>query len=264
MVEHIRGSAHLKGATIEQSDLGGLSVVGSDLRGATIRESYLDGLRVVGSVLGEVHLSSFAGDPARVVVEGVDVWEFVSRTLDERHPERVQLRSVTSADDHRAMWTTVERLWATLLEEAAGLGDDVRRARVAGEWSLEETTRHLVFAVDSWVGRMLRAEDRPFHPLGLPPTDFPLDRHRDLGLDPDAEPSWDDVVTALRSRHTMVREELGGLTDELLPETRTIAIAPPVWGEETETVAQCFTVLHHEHVEHLRYARRDLAVLTGS
>lgn len=262
MAEHIRGSAHLKNATIEQSDLSGVSIAASDLRGTTIRESYLDGLRIVGSVLGEVHVSSFGGDPARVVVEGVDVWQYVSDTLDERHPERVQLRGVRTAEDHRAMWATAQRLWDELLAEAETLDDEVRRTRVDGEWSLIETARHLVFAVDGWVGRMLRAQEHPYHPLGLPPTDFPGDQHAAIGLDPTAEPTWDEVVEALRSRHAQVREEVDRLTDDLLPQERTIAIAPPVWNEETETVAQCFTVLHHEHVEHHRYARRDLATLT--
>lgn len=254
-------SAELKGAAIDACDLGGATVTGSDLRGVTIRESYLDGLRIVGSVLGRIEVSSFAGDPAQVVVEGVEVWQLVSDVLDERHPERVQLRAVRTADDHRAMWATVERLWEELYADAAQLPDDVRRVRVGDEWSLLETVRHLVFAVDGWLGRMLRGTERPFHPAGIPPTDFPTEHWTTIGLDPAADPTWEEAVEVLRGRQHDVRAELASLTDAQLTQSRSIAIAPPVWDVETETVAQCFTVMHREHVDHLRYARRDLATL---
>lgn len=257
-------SAELKGATIDTCDLGGAAVSGSDLRGVTIRESYLDGMRIVGSVLGRIEISSFAGEPAEVVVEGVEVWQLVSDVLDERHPERVQLRAVRTADDHRAMWATVERLWEELYAEAAPLPDDVRRTRVAGEWSLVETVRHLVFAVDGWLGRMLRGTEHAYHPVGVPPTDFPAEHWTTIGLDPASDPTWEEAVEVLRGRQHDVRSELATLTDEQLSESRTIAIAPPVWGEETTTVARCFTVLQREHVDHLRYARRDLATLRAA
>ena len=58
--------------------------------------------------------------------------------------------------------------------EAAGeIRGDVS---VDEEWSLSETVRHLVFADDCWTGQMLLGGE-PFHPWGLPNTDYPADFH---------------------------------------------------------------------------------------
>jgi hypothetical protein len=47
----------------------------------------------------------------------------------------------------------------------------------------EDTIRHLVFADDCWTGQMLLG-GQPFHPWGLPNTDYPADRvSADLGID---------------------------------------------------------------------------------
>ena len=35
----------------------------------------------------------------------------------------------------------------------------------------------------------------------------------------------------------------------------------PDWGEESFPVLECLTVVVREHADHLRFARRDLAVL---
>ena len=50
------------------------------------------------------------GSTGTVVVDDVDVTAFVAAELDRRHPERVQLRGMRTAEDCRAMWDTVERL----------------------------------------------------------------------------------------------------------------------------------------------------------
>ncbi len=60
---------------------------------------------------------------------------YVAEELDRRHPERVQLRSIGSADDFRAMWDTVERLWAVTTARAGRPPGAARDERVDGEWS---------------------------------------------------------------------------------------------------------------------------------
>lgn len=231
---------------------------GDDLRGATFRECDLSGARIIGSVFDALHVSAFAGQLGTVVVEGVDVTAFVRAELDRRHPERVPLRALRTADDHRAMWTTIEHLWAPTL--ARPLPDDVRHERVDGEWSLVETLRHLVFAVDVWLGRMILGRSEPHHPLGLPPTDLPDAEASALGVDLAARPTYAEVVEVFADRRAQVGALLATLTDADLTEPRTATPAPS-WGEETHSVGECLKVIMNEHVEHHRYATRDLARL---
>ena len=76
-------------------------------------------------------------------VNGVDVTAYVSAELDRRHPERVQLREGQSAADLRALWDTVERLWAAAVERAGRLPAGAVTEQVNEEWSFAQTLRHL-------------------------------------------------------------------------------------------------------------------------
>ena len=216
-------------------------------------------VRIVGSLIADVYVSGFAGEIENVVINDVDVTAFVEGELDRRHPERVQLRSVRTADDYRAMWVTIERLWADTLAGAHGLSESARDAKADGEWSLVETLRHLVFATDVWVGRMVLGQAMPYHPLGLPPTDYPAEDSAGLGLDIDARPSFAEVMDVRADRIAQVRTILAGVTDAELAEMRTGEPAPG-WGEESLTMARCLRVVLNEECEHHRYAVRDLAI----
>ena len=172
----------------------------------------------------------------------VDVSAFVAAELDRRHPERVRLREAGTADDLRAVWADLERLWDDTIARAGRLTEATLRERGDGEWSFVETLRHLVFAVDSWVGGRLCGEEAPFSPLGLPPTDLAIGEWPTIGLDPGA------------------RRALHEVTDAGLDDPRTAAPVP-VWGEETHPVRTCLRVVLEEHCEHRRSTERDLAVL---
>ena len=180
--------------------------------------------------------------------------------LDRRYPERVQLRDARTAEDLRAVWTAVERLWSETRVRAERLPEAVRHERVDDEWSVVETLRHLVFAVDVWMGRMVRGEDRPFHPRGLPTTDYPEAAAAELGIDLAARPSYDDAVAMHAERRAQVSAFLEAVTDAELEEIRTAA-PTPAWGEKSHTVRACLGVVIDEHIEHRRFAERDLAVL---
>jgi hypothetical protein len=64
--------------------------------------------------------------------------------------------------------------------------------RADDEWSFVETLRHLAFAVDVWVSRIVLGEPMPYHRLGLPPTDYPT-----AGA---AEPVGDCLRVVMRER----------------------------------------------------------------
>jgi hypothetical protein len=232
----------------------------ADLTGATFRDCDLTRARIVSSVVTDLRVDGFGGASGRVVVDDVDVTAFVAAELDRRHPERVQLRAVRTADEHRAMWDTVERLWSETLARAERLPEATRFERVEDEWSFVETLRHLVFAVDVWVGRMVLGEPTPYSRIGLPPTDYPSAGTPELGIDLDAQPSYAEVVAVHADRRAQVRGVLEALTDTELDQVRT-AVPAPAWGEESHSVGICLRVVLNEHCAHHRYAVRDLAVL---
>jgi uncharacterized damage-inducible protein DinB len=240
----------------------GASFHGVDLSGATFRDCSLAGARITGSDIGGLRVSGYVENGAGVLVDEVDVTAFVRSELDRRHPERVLLRGARTAQDFRTVWETVDRLWSQTLARAERLPVGVRHQRVDGEWSVAETLRHLVFAVDVWLGRMIQGHDRPFHSAGLPPTDYPAAGAADLGIDLTARPSYAESVAMHAERGERVRAFLATVTVAELAEVRTGAPAP-AWGTESYPVRECVRVLLDEHIEHRRFAERDLAVLEG-
>lgn len=257
--EHHQDTDSFRGATFHRVDLSGASFREVDLSGVTVRDSDVRGLRIVASMVDDVHLSGHEG-VGRVVVDDVDVSDYVAAELDRRHPERVLVRGMRAADDVRAAWSVVDRMWDEAVEHAATVPEPVLNERVHGEWSFVETMRHLVFADDIWVGRLLSDVPGPFHPLGVPPTDTTDAGAAQMGLTLAARPSFAEVAALHRDRRRRFTERLARVTDADLPEVRTAVLAPD-WGEESFPVLECLTVVVREHADHLRFARRDLAVL---
>ena len=99
------GDERFRGARFEAADLRGARFTDCDLTGVTIRDGWLVNVSISG------YLSN-------VTVNGVDVTDFVNAELDRRHPERVQFREGQTAGDVRALWDTIERLWAQATERA--------------------------------------------------------------------------------------------------------------------------------------------------
>ena len=238
----------------------GASFHNADVNGATFRDCDMRGVRIVSSYVDGLVISGFNGRSGPVVVDDVDVSEYVAAELDRRHPERVLLRKARSADDLRVAWAELERLWDETLARAGRLPEATLHERVGGEWSFVETLRHLAFAVDTWIGGWLRGETSPFSPLGMPPTDLGPEEWASIGLDPDARPSFAEAGALFADRRDRMRTAVAGVTDADLAETRT---GTPVaaWGEETHAVGECFRVVLEEHCEHRRYAERDLTAL---
>ncbi|MEN8674870.1 DinB family protein [Nocardioides sp.] len=232
-----------------------------DYRGATFTECDLRGLRVRGSQLDDVDLWAFGGELGSVHIEGVDVTSYVMAELDRHFPERVALRSLVTAEDHRRAWEDVRAGWSETLGRCEALPEARLHEQVNGEWSVAQTLRHLVFAVDLWLGGMVHEEAAPFHPLGLPPGD-PTEEQAELDLTPDVAAPWAEVVELHRDRCRQVSETLTTLTDDTLVVERTRA---PIraWGEMTQSVGTCLWIIQKEHAEHRRYVERDLTALAS-
>jgi hypothetical protein len=235
----------------------GASFTGTDFTGASFRDCDLRRVKITDSWLVDVNVSGLVGN---FVVNDVDVTAFVEAELDRRHPERVQLSAVRTADDYRAMWDTIERLWADTVARARRLPESALHLRVDDEWSFVETLRHLVFAADAWAGRAILDEPLPYHPLGLPSTGYPPAGAAALGIDIEARPSLAEVMEVRDSRMALVRRLVDGLTDAGLD--RVCPRSPsPHHPEETRSVGRCLRVIMREECEHRRYAVRDLATL---
>ncbi len=235
----------------------GASFTGVDFSGAKFRDCDLRNVKIVDTWLTDVSISGLVRN---LYVDDVDVTAYVEAELDRRHPERVQVRGVKTADDYREAWATLERLWSGTVARAERLPGPAREERVDEEWSFAETLRHLVFATDAWASRTILDQPMPYHRIGITHTSYSPADAAALGVDLDARPSFAEVLEVRADRLALVRRIVDGLTDSELerPCTRTPA---PGYPEESRTVGGCLRVVMGEECEHRRYAVRDLAVL---
>ena len=235
----------------------GARFIDADLNGVTFRSCDLRGMKIVDSWLMNVSVS---GEVKNFLVEGIDIAPLVQAELDRQFPERALVRSMETADDYRAAWTTVEQRWAETVERAGKLADTAAYERVDDEWSLVETLRHLVFATDAWVGSTIVDDPAPYHRLGLTHTSYPREAALALGIDLDADPTFDEVLAVRADRQALVRGIVDALTDDDLAR---VSDRPPAPGYEKQPrkVGRCLRVVMNEECEHRRYAVRDLAVL---
>jgi len=244
------GSTEFRAARFDVADLRGARFTDCDLTGVTIRDGWLVDVSISGHV-------------SNVTVNGVDVTDFVNAELDRRHPERVQFREGQTAGDVRALWDTIERLWAQATERAGRLPAAALDQQVNEEWSFTQTLRHLVFITDAWASRTILDEEMPYHPLGLPQSWYPAAGAAALGIDLTAQPGYDDILAARADRMAVMRRIVAGLTDESLGRVCRRAPAPG-YPDEERTVIDCIGVVMDEEIEHYRFADRDLAVLETS
>jgi hypothetical protein len=244
------GSTRFRGARFDVADLRGARFTDCDLTGVTIRDGWLVDVSVSG------HLSNFT-------VNGIDVTGFVNAELERRHPERVQFRDAQTADDVRALWDTIERLWAGAGERAALLPTGAVFEQVGQEWSFAQTLRHLVFITDAWASRTVLDEPMPYHPLGLPQSWYPAADAAVLGIDLTAQPGYDEIQAARADRMAVIRRIVAGLADADLDRACPRSPAPG-YPDEERTVLDCVGVVMDEEIEHYRFAVRDLAILEAS
>jgi hypothetical protein len=241
------GSTQFRGARFDVADLRGARFTDCDLTGVTIRDGCLVNVSISGYV-------------SNVTINGVDVTDFVSAELDRRHPERVQFREGRNADDVRALWATIERLWADIGGRAGRLPTAALAEQVNEEWSFEQTLRHLIFITDAWASRTVLDQPMPYHPLGLPQSWYPAADAAALGIDLAAKPSYTEILAARADRMAVIRGIVAGLTDDGLgrPCQRSPA---PGYPDEERTVIDCLGVVMDEEIEHYRFAVRDLTIL---
>jgi hypothetical protein len=244
-MKEFRGTDELRGARFD----------GVDLSGSRFRNVNLAGVKMVDALLAHAELSGLIDG---LVVNGVEVAPLIAEELRRRYPERERLFSRDPVE-LRAGWSWVEQTWDATVARAKRLPESILGQRVDEEWSFVETLRHLVFVTDAWIGRVVRGEAHPYHRIGLPPT-F-LGDLSELGIDPTANPTLDEVLEARAQRVGVVRQLLDGLGSADL-ERRCAPNDAPGYPPETEcSVRACLWTVMDEEWAHHRFAVRDLDTL---
>jgi len=184
--------------------------------------------------------------------------------VESRNAERVRLRAergklrATDPEGLADAWTMIEDIWTGTVARARELPEPVLHEQVGGEWSFVQTNRHLVLATDCWLRRMVKGIAHPYHPWGLGGSW--LTSPRRWGIDPDADPSLDQVLDLRRERMDEVREVIAGAKAQEL-ERNCVPPDSPGHPRKDHTVLQCLHVILKEEWQHHRYAVRDLEVL---
>lgn len=230
----------------------GATFVGASFKGATLRLSDVSGVTMRGVEVDGLDIDSHDLFLGSLIVNGVDVVPLVDAELNRMFPGR-ELQKAQTPEGLREGWVAVRSAWQ---ETVAGTPAELRDAHVEDEWSLAQTLRHLVLATDAWLrGAILRIE-QPFHEIGQVFTGAD-----EMGFDVSifrADPvPFEETLAVRAERQHLVTDFLATATTELLAEERE----GPWGGDWRPSVGDCIRVILEEEWAHLRYIRRDLALM---
>ena len=228
----------------------------ADLSDAVFRETDLSRARMYGVLLTGANLD---GDITGLVINGVEVAPLIKAELDRRHPERIALRA-TTPEGLRAAVDVHETLWTDVVDRARAMPDSDRHRSINDEWSVTQTLRHVIFVIDAWFGNAVLGRADAFHPIGLPAS-FTTDA-ASYGIDPQADPSFEEVVRVHAQRLDGLRGFLADITQDELDRVRDnpAAVFPPPGNR---TAVKCLHVLFSDSWAHHQFALRDLAVIAA-
>jgi hypothetical protein len=229
--------------------------VDEDLHGVEFRECDLTGARLIGVVMQDAVIDGLISN---LVVNGVEVTEYVEAELDRRHPVRLLIRSANPADLREAArqlhadWTaTIGRIRRT---------PGIERRSVNDEWSAVQTLRHLVFVHDSWFRRCCLGSTQLFTPMGIGPAVEPYRAAH--GLDLSLDPDLDDIVRVRDAQAAELEAWLDEVTAAQLAAPAPVP-ADDVWPPYARgrSVRQCLGTVLNETFEHHGFCVRDLDLI---
>lgn len=224
----------------------------AELEGAAFDQSYLPRVVMRGVDLTDADID---GMIVGLRVNGVEVLPLIEAELNRRHPGREHARSQVLAEQ-RESFEAALRTWSATLDRVAAMPAGTVDQQVDDEWSVAQTMRHLVFAVDGWVRHGVHGLDDAFSPIGLPFSEYD-DEAAALGVDVAATPSFEEVQAAYTDRMDQVLAQYDALTQE---DFEAPARRLPPWEPESRSlpVWRCLGVIVKEAWEHHRFAARDL------
>ena len=237
------GPQNFEDATFFGTSFKGATMRACDLTGVTMRSVDVDGLDIDG------HDLLFGS----LFVNGVDVVPLVDAELNRQFPGR-ELQNAQTPEGLRDGWVAVQAAWTTTVADTA---PEMVDAHVNGEWSLAQTLRHLVLATDAWLRGGIMGIEQPFHEIGQIFTGA-AEMGFDMSIFRTDVPTFDEILEVRAERQQLVTDFLAGATPELLAEERS---SPWGGGDWHPTVGDCVRVILEEEWAHLRYIRRDLALL---
>lgn len=231
---------------------------GGDFSNKKLRNVDFTNARIVGASMVN---ASFEGEIYGLKINGIEVQPLITGELERRYPERKELFTTTPEGMKRAYDIVFGQLDATF-DRARRLTEEQRNQRVDDEWSVVETIRHLVFAVDSWILRTVLGMADPYDPIGLPFTE--MRPTPGVTCDPQARPSFEEAVEVWKTREEIVRDVIDALTPQELERKITVTgDGYPEAGLETQVIGPLWTILE-EAWWHNRFMNRDMDVLEGA
>jgi uncharacterized protein YjbI with pentapeptide repeats len=246
------------GESFEHVDLAGALFRVADLRDARFEQVDLSRVVMRGAELFDADIT---GEVTGLTINGVDVAPLIEAELDRRDPERVKMRPVDAAG-FREAWDLIERRWGETVARARRLDPELLHESVDGEWSFIQTLRHLAYATDAWIRRVMLGDPNPWDPLDLPFDQ--LLNPPDVLLGRDVRPSLEEVLALRSDRMATMRQVLADLTDDTLAASTTPVPAPGWPGPDSYPVRECLLCILNEEWQHRLYAERDLAVLEAT
>lgn len=233
----------------------GATFVRTTFRGATLRSCDVSGVTMRSVDVGGLDIDSHDLFFGSLIVNGVDVVPFVDAELNRQFPGR-ELQKAQTPTGLREGWVAVQAAWETTVTSTS---PELVEAYVGDEWSLAQTLRHLVLATDAWLRGGIMAMEQPFHEIGLIFTGA-AEMGFDMSIFRADTPAVEEVLAVRAERQQLVTDFLATATPELLAEARDNP-----WGDGDwhPTVGDCVRVILEEEWAHLRYVRRDLAILRG-
>jgi uncharacterized protein YjbI with pentapeptide repeats len=246
----------MAGSVFRDVDLGGATFEDVNLAGAIIRDANL-----AGAMIRNVNLEGFCIEDANIkglTVFGFRVDELIEAECDRRDPERVRLKMHDLYDPeavHEVM-ARLEELRAEFRQRLRTTDAGLLVARPnADEWSALENVRHMLFAEDLYLNRLILQNDKPLNRLGLLPEFLqPREGYADVGCEPS-----DDLETVLAAWDA-VHADMRAFLIELTPE-KLHSPARNLDGELIKTVGEILQGLARHDLEHIRQVEAALATL---
>ncbi len=225
----------------------------TSFRGAVMRHTDVSGVTMRSVQVGGLDIDSHDLAFGSLTVNGVDVVPLVEAELNRRFPGR-ELQSSQTPEGLRAAWVAVQAAWAQTVAEVPF---DRVDEHVPDEWSLAQTLRHLILATDCWLRGTILGVPQPFHEIGQL-----FSGAAEMGVDTSVfrsdPPTYEEVLAVRAERQQMVTDFLAQVSTQELAEERD-----DPWGDADwhPSVGDCVRVILEEEWAHLRYTRRDLALL---
>lgn len=236
----------MAGSVFRDVNLGGAVFEDVNLAGATIRNANLEGMRIEDANIDGLTVFGFRVDA------------LIEAELDRRDPERARLKMRDPYDPEavREVMARLEELRAAFRQRLRATDAGLLAARPsADEWSALENVRHMLFAEDLYLNRLMLQNDKPWNRLGLLP-DFLLSREGYAGVGSEPSDDVETVLAAWDALHADLRAFLVDLTSEKLHSP-----ARNLDGELIRTVGEILQGLANHDLGHIRQAEAALAAL---